>query len=584
MDRRLAAILVADVVAFSRLMAADEAGTIAALWQRRAEVLEPVLKEHRGRIVKLMGDGVLVEFASAVNAVAAAIELQKRMTAANAGLAEDRHVVLRVGINLGEVVGTGSDVYGDGVNIAARLEAIAEPGGICVSGKVRDEVVGKTMALFEDMGEQSLKNIAAPVRAYRLRAGERPSSSAATASAPPSMPAPPKRDTSKPSVAVLPFDNMSGDKDQEYFSDGITEDIITALSRFRSLFVIARNSSFAFRGQGLTIPEIAKRLGVEYVVEGSVRRAGNRVRITAQLIEAASGSHVWSERYDRELEDIFAVQEEVASVVASTLLGQVQTDVANRAAKPRTSIPLAYEYLLRGFQAHQRLGESDIPVAQSLLEKAIELDSGLAEAYGMLALCHAAYWLLNLDREALNLSHDLALRSVKLEDSNARCHAVAGWVSLLRKKFDEAQAYHERALALNPNDANVLVHMGTFLGYAGKPREAHLFFNRAMKLNPFPPVWYPLHIAVVDYIDRRYEAAATVLGAAAESTWTWERLYLAASLGKLGRVAEARLALAHCARFKPHIPVIEFAKAEPYKNPADTEHLIDGLRKAGLEV
>jgi TolB-like protein len=579
-ERRLAAILVADVVGFSRLLAADEAGTIAALRQRRAEVLEPVLKEHRGRIVKLMGDGVLVEFASAVNAVAAAIELQKRMAAANEGVPEDRHVVLRVGINLGDVVGAGSDIYGDGVNVAARLEPLAEPGGICVSGKIHQEVLGKTTALFEDMGEQSLKNIAVPVRVYRLRHGVRPSTSPASSS--PGLATPVKRDTSKPSIAVLPFDNMSGDPDQEYFSDGITEDIITAISRFRALFVIARNSSFAFRGQHLTIPEIAKRLGVDYVLEGSVRRAGNRVRITAQLIEAASGNHVWSERYDRSLEDIFAVQEEVATVIASTLSGQVRTDIANRATRKHPDSFLVYDYALRGIQLQQKSTRHDADAGRVLLEKAIELDPSYAEAYPWLALCHLAFWGYDLNKAALTTATAIARRGVALDDSSAICHIIVAYCGLYNREFQLSQFHHERACALNPNDAYVATHMGLFLAYTGRAAESSIWFEKGLRLNPFPPTWYAVFAGRAAYLDRRYADAARSFDAPTESVKSL--MYLAAALGQLGRIVEARAILDQCARLKPDIPIIKFAEAEPYQNPADTVHLIDGLRKAGLDV
>ncbi len=571
MERRLAAILVADVVGFSRLMEADEAGTLAALRERRTMILEPVVKEHRGRIVKLMGDGALIEHASAVNAVAAAIELQKRMAAANEGVAEERRIVLRIGINLGDVIGEGSDIYGEGVNVAARLETLAEPGGICVSGKVYQEVSGKTSALFEDMGEQSLKNISAPVRAYRLRQGMRPAAAA-----------PIRKESTKPAVAVLPFDNMSGDPDQEYFSDGITEDIITAISRFRSLFVIARNSSFAFRGQQLTVPEIAKRLGVDYVLEGSVRRAGNRVRISAQLIEAASGNHVWSERYDRSLEDIFAVQEEVATVIASTLSGQVRADIANRATRKHPDSFLVYDYALRGIQLQQKSTRYDADAGRVLLEKAIELDPGYAEAYPWLALCHLALWGYDLDKAALATATAIALRGVALDDNSAICHIIVAYCGLYNREFQLSRFHHERACALNPNDAYVATHMGLFLAYTGRAAESSIWFENGLRLNPFPPTWYVAFAGRAAYVDRRYADAAKSLDAPTESVKSL--MYLAAALGQLGRIAEARTILDACARLKPAIPIIKFAEAEPFQNPADNGHLIDGLRKAGLEV
>ncbi len=302
--RRLAAILAADVVGYSRLMEQDEAGTLAALKERRKGILQPLVARHQGRIFKVTGDGVLVEFASAVNAVQCAVDLQQSMAAANAGQVEDRQIVLRVGVNLGDVMIEGSDLYGDGVNIAVRLETIAEPGGIIVSGTAYDQVKNKIKAGFDDAGSQSLKNIAEPVRAYRVA-----DTAAVAVSAH-------KPGADKPSIAVLPFANMSGDPEQQYFSDGITEDIITELARYRSLFVIARNSSFQFRGPSVDMAAVRRRLGVRYIVEGSVRRSGNRLRVTAQLIDAATETHLWAERYDRDVRDVFAVQDEVARTLA----------------------------------------------------------------------------------------------------------------------------------------------------------------------------------------------------------------------------------------------------------------------------
>ncbi|MCI0431007.1 MAG: hypothetical protein L0210_10750, partial [Rhodospirillales bacterium] len=325
-QRRLAAILAADVVGYSRLMEADEAGTLIALKTWRKEVLEPLVARHQGRVFKVIGDGVLVEFGSAVNAVQCAVELQQDMAAANVDVPENRRIVLRIGVNLGDVMVEGSDLYGDGVNIAARLESIAKPSGVLVSGTAFDYVRNKVNAGFEALGPQSLKNIAEPVRAYRVTGTPRVITT-------------PKVPTDKPSIAVLPFTNMSGDPNQQYFGDGVVEDIITELSRFRSLFVIARNSSFAFRGEGIDIAEIARRLGVQYVVEGSIRRAGNRVRITAQLIDARNGAHLWAERYDRELEDIFAVQDEVVRTVVATVAGRVEAAGAELAKrKPPESL------------------------------------------------------------------------------------------------------------------------------------------------------------------------------------------------------------------------------------------------------
>jgi adenylate cyclase len=335
MERKLAAILAADVVGYSRLMEQDEAGTIAALKERRKATLNPLVSLHKGRIVKVMGDGVLIEFGSAVNAVQCAVELQQKMAEANRGIDEGRAIVLRVGINLGDVVVDGSDIYGDGVNIAARLESIAEPGTVYISGTVYDQVKGKLKLDYEDLGPQTLKNISEPVRTYRVVSTPSPSRSAK------------KSATDKPSIAVLPFTNMSGDLEQQYFSDGITEDIITDLSRFRSLLVIARNSSFQYRGRSLDIRRIGRELGAQYDLEGRVRRSSDHLRITGQLIEATAGTHVWSERYDRTLADVFAVQDDVVRSVVASVAGQLRMAGFDQARRRRTVHLGAYDFFLR---------------------------------------------------------------------------------------------------------------------------------------------------------------------------------------------------------------------------------------------
>jgi adenylate cyclase len=390
-ERRLAAIMATDIVAYSRLMETDEARTLTAIRALRSEVLDPLLADHRGRIVKLMGDGAIVEFASAVDAVACAVAVQEGAAAHQHEAAPDRRIVFRVGINVGDVVVEGGDLLGDGVNIAARLEALADPGGICITDAVQRQLAGKTGFVFEDAGERTLKNIAQPVRVWRWSGA--PTSGALAAS----LPLP-----DRPSIAVLPFDNLSGQPEETYFSDGITEDIITGLARFRSLFVIARNSSFAFRGKPIDLSEIGHRLGVSYLLEGSVRRAGVRVRITAQLIEAATGAHLWAERYDRSLDDIFAVQDEVAQTIVSTLVGRIE-DARFRESlrKPTTSLA-AYDCLLRGL-AHWR-SDMDNANQQALemFEKAVVLDARYAVAHSYRAFVKVAQHARNgqgADRE-----------------------------------------------------------------------------------------------------------------------------------------------------------------------------------------
>jgi TolB-like protein len=371
MERRLAAILAADVVEYSRLMERDEAGTMAALKSVRTGILQPALTRHRGRLVKLMGDGVLVEFASAVNAVSCAVELQEAMAAASRDIPEDRRIVLRVGINLGDVMVEGSDLYGDGVNIAARLESLADPGSVYLSQTVHGQVRGKVQYEFEDLGVRHLKNIEEPLRVYRIQ----PGSGAAT-------PHPVRPPTSKPSIAVLPFTNMSGDPEQQYFSDGITEDIITEIARYRSLLVIARNSCFQFRGPSVDIAAVRRALGVRYVVEGSVRKAGDRVRVTAQLIDALTQSHLWAERYDRDIRDIFAVQDEVARAIAATLEGRILASGAEQVRRKPTKDWVAYDYFLQGRDADYRY---DVTGSIASFERAVELDPEYVHAHAWLA-------------------------------------------------------------------------------------------------------------------------------------------------------------------------------------------------------
>jgi TolB-like protein/class 3 adenylate cyclase len=370
-QRRLAAILAADVVGYSRLMEIDEAGTLAVLKARRKDVLEPLVTEHQGRIVKLMGDGVFVEFASAVNAVTCAVALQKQMASANVGLPDDRHIVLRIGINLGDMMVEGTDLYGDGVNIATRLEGVAEPGGILISGTTYDHIKNKVQVGFDDRGTQTLKNIAEPVRVFSIAGTPR-------VSVPASKPA-----MDKPAIAVLPFANMSGDPAQQYFSDGITEDIITELSRFRELLVIASNSSFRYRDKAVDVTRVGRELGVTYVAEGSVRRSGQRVRITVQLLEATAGGHLWAEHYDREIEDIFVVQDEVVGTIAASLIGRIAAGSTTNAKRKPPQLRAAYDYFLHGRDLLRRY---DWKGAEPLLRRAIDLDPNYAQAHALLSM------------------------------------------------------------------------------------------------------------------------------------------------------------------------------------------------------
>jgi Predicted integral membrane protein len=422
---------------------------------------------------------VLVEFASAVDAVECAVVLQEGMETANAELPEDRRIVLRIGINLGDVMIEGGDLYGDGVNIAARLEALAEPGSVYISQTVFSHIQAKVNLRFEDLGERSLKNMVDPLRVYRVF----PSAGSGTEAKPGEINSP-----SKPSIAVLPFTNMSGDPEQEYFSDGITEDIITELTRFRQLFVIARNSSFMFRGKSVDIADVGRKLGVQYVVEGSVRRTGPRIRITAQLIDTATSNHIWAERYDRDAEDIFAVQDEVVQRIASALFGQVEDAGAKRAKRKHPENLAAYDYLLRGLEHHQRAAIGDLASARPLLKKAIEIDPEFAIAHACLALVDINEWDFQGSPDLLNSAFLGAQKAVELDEDDPRCHVILGYVCVFMKQLERAEFHHRRAITLNPNDAHINAHMGLLSAYNGDARGAIQWLSKAFRLNPYPPV------------------------------------------------------------------------------------------------
>jgi len=568
-QRRLAAILAADVVGYSRLMEADEAATLTALKARRRDVLDPLVAKHQGRIFKTTGDGVLIEFASAVNAVQCAVELQHGMATANADQPEDLHIVLRIGVNLGDVMIEGSDLYGDGINIAARLEALAEPGGILVSSMAYDYVRNKVKVGFDDFGPQTLKNIAEPMRAYRVSGTPAVNVTA------------PKPATDKPSIAVLPFTNMSGDPEQQYFSDGITEDIITELARFRQISVMARHSSFQFRDSGGDVRRVGRELGVGYVLEGSVRRSGGRIRITAQLIDALTGNHLWAERYDRDADDIFAVQDEVVRTIVATLFGKVEDAGAQVAKRKRPESLAAYDYLLRGFEYQQRQTREDLVQARRMLEKAIEIDPELAAAHAYLALVDQGEW--DLEGSAILLDQALknAQKAVALDEDDARCHVILGYTYLWARNLEKAEFHQLRALAINPNDANIVAHMGLLSVYLGKAGDGIRWLNQALRLSPYPPDWYRGFLGMAQYCIRDYAEAVKSLNPMI-GQFPWERMYSAASYAQLNRIKDAHAQLEECRVLRPHGSFLDYAASEPFRNPADRDHLLEGLRKAGL--
>jgi adenylate cyclase len=446
MDRRLAAILAADVAGYSRLMGVSEAGTLAALKAHRREMVDGKIAEHHGRIVKLTGDGMLVEFPSVVNAVACAVEIQRKMGERNLDVPQERRIEFRMGVNLGDIIVEDNDIFGDGVNVAARIEAIAKPGGVSVSGSVRDNVGNRLDLVFEDMGEQALKNIERPVRVYNIALGQ-PAPRAAAAPQRQAEPAVKE----KPSIAVLPFDNMSGDPEQEYFSDGISEDIITDLSKISGLHVIARNTAFTYKGKPVKVQQAAEELRVRYVLEGSVRKAGQRVRVTGQLIDAKDGGHIWAERYDRDLTDIFAIQDDITHTIVDALKVRLLPEEKKAIAKASTENVEAYTYYLRGREHFHARTKASLTRARSLFTRAAELDPLYARAYAGIADCDSTlygYYGANLSLES---TLEICDKALKLDPNLAEAHASRGAVLTVGGRYKEAIEEFERALALDPN-------------------------------------------------------------------------------------------------------------------------------------
>src|SRR5947199_46958 len=472
MERRLTAILAADVVGYSRLMTIDEAGTLAALKSLRKNLVNPKISEHNGRIFKLTGDGILIEFPSVVSAVACAVDIQSAMQTRNAAEAAAR-IEFRIGINLGDIIVEDGDIFGDGVNVAARLESIAPIGGIAVSQSVRDHV-GKRLGLtFEDMGERRLKNIEAPVRVYNI-ALDRPSGDG-TASAP---------RQERPSVAVLPFVNMSGDPEQEYFSDGITEDIITDLSKVSGLFVVARNTVFTYKGKTVEVPEVAKRLGVNFILEGSVRKAGSRVRVTGQLISAKDGGHVWADRYDRDLTDIFAIQDEITHAIVEQLKVKLLPQEKKNIAQAPTDNVEAYTYYLRGRQFMQRHSKSNYQLARRMFAKAVELDPLYARAHAGIADCDSFLFLHYHLKAGTDNILATSAKALALDNRLAEAHASRGLALSLGQQHEEAIAEFEEAIGLDPNSFEAHYFYARACVTQGKLERAAALFERAAENKP----------------------------------------------------------------------------------------------------
>ena len=579
-DRRLAAIMSADVVGYSRLMGDDEESTLAALKAHRKEFIDPALAEHHGRIVKLMGDGMLIEFPSVVEAVQCAVEVQRGMAERNADVPDGRKMLLRIGINLGDIIVEGDDIYGDGVNVAARIEALADPGGVCISRAARDQVRDKLDIALEDLGEVKVKNIARPLRIFRVPIDGAPTGVAVESAPVVEATALPN----KPSIAVLPFENMSGDPEQEFFADGLTEDILTALSRFRGLFVISRNSAFVYKGKATNVHDVAKDLGVQYVVEGSVRKAGNRVRVTVQLIDAEADRHIWAERYDRDLEDIFAVQDEVTTAIVATLPGRIDAATQERAERKRPENMAAYEYVMAGKTLHHRSRKADNEEAQRLLDRAIELDPKYAHAHSWKACTLAQTWVYGWceDRDATwNIISEELQTALALDDDDSDVHRVLAAVNLSRGDFDKATYHQGRAFSLNPNDDLIVVQQGEILTWLGQPEEGIEWIHNAMRLNPFHPERFWGHLGRAHYVARQYAEAVDAFKRITAPDHT-HHSFLAASYAQMDEEAAATEYAGAVLRQDPEFTVSGYLETLHYNCESDLDHHREGLLKAGL--
>jgi len=585
-ERRLAAILAADVAGYSRLMEINEEGTLADLKAHLRAAVDPNIREHRGRIVKTTGDGMLVEFASVVDAVRCAVDIQRQMADRNADVPADRRIEFRIGLNVGDIIIDDKDIYGDGVNIAARLEGLAAPGGICVSRVVRDQVRDKLDFSFEDTGEHQVKNITRPVRTHRILLGASGYApvGAGTPAAPAARPVP-----QKPSIAVLPFANMSGDAEQEYFSDGITEDIITNLSRNHSFFVISRSTSFTYKGPAIDVAKLARELGVRYVLEGSVRRAGNRVRITAQLIDAATGHHLWADRYDRELADVFAVQDEIArSITGAIAPGIISAEVQHAQRKDPTQLD-AWDRTVRAHWHIRQFTQEDLAEARRLLDEAIALDPTNSMALSDLAFARhfeAVFGWGDGPAESHERLGEAARKALAADDSDAMAHTSLAIFELFSGHHEEGRRRLQRALDLDPNSMFARGYLGVSHAFSGDYEAALEHLDAALRLSPRGPllvIWY-ICKGWAALAARRYDEATEFARRAGEANPEFPDIYavLACANGHLDRAAAAREAVDQLLRRMPGLTASDERLNRPFARVEDRERFLEGLRRAGM--
>ena len=584
-ERRLAAVLAADVAGYSRLMGRDEERTLGQLKAFRKTLLDPTIAAHRGRIVKTTGDGMLVEFASAVDAARCAVEVQRGMAERNVAELNDRRIEFRIGIHVGDIIIDDNDIFGDGVNIAARLEGIAEPGGVCISDDAQRQIRGKVDIAFDDMGPQALKNIAEPMRAWRMQIGNASASAhaknvVAGSSQPLALP-------DKPSIAVLPFQNMSGDPEQEYFADGMVEDIITALSRFKSLFVIARNSSFTYKGRAVDIKQVGRELGVRYVLEGSVRKAGNRVRITGQLIEAATGRHLWADKFDGALEDVFGLQDQITTSVVGLLAPTLEQAEIERAKQKPTDRLDSYDFYLRGMALAYRI--KSLSEARDFFTKAFERDPEYAAAYAMAAwtlMMQQSTGGVPLSAEARTDAIRLAHLGSNVGSDDALTLAISGHVlTYLGREYDRGASMVEQAVALNPNLARAWNSRGWVTLMCGEAERAIESFDRLIRLSPLDPLrigaWNGSSFALF-HLGRYEEGCASAMKSSQLVTNVHTLgAFIVNSVGA-GRTAEAREAVAQLQKLQPDFRASHVYEAFPIRSSDERDRIASALRGAGL--
>jgi adenylate cyclase len=582
-DRRLAAILAGDVAGYSRLMGVDEEGTLQQLKADRKELIDPKILEHRGRIVKTTGDGILVEFVSVVDAVRCAVDIQRGMAERNIKAQAEKRIELRIGINVGDIISDDNDIYGDGVNVAARLQALADPGGIYVSRVVHDQVRDKLNFSFEDMGEQTVKNISRPVGIHRVRIDADAAPKGAGASD--------KSGTSaseRPAVAVLPFVNLSGDPEQEYFADGVSEDIITALSKLRWFFVIARNSAFTYKGKAVDVKRAARELNVRYVLEGSVRKGGNRVRITAQLIDAATGNHIWADRYDGDLTDVFALQDEITQKVAAAIEPRLLEAEGLRSQSRSPEELGAWDMVIRANSLFWRLTRAEAERAIEMLQQAVARYPEYAPAHSLLAfiLLISGYIGARSSEAQLKQASTLAARAAELDDGDPWAHLALGFAAFMRRQTPIAAAEFHRALSLNPNFAAAHGYLGWALAFDGQTSLASAHLEEAMRLSPHDPqnAIFNTGLAIVYYFTGDYARAVEFSHKALQqrSAFTAGYRIHVAALAQAGQVDEAREALVRLKEVHPDLSIAWIEQKVPY-TPGVMAKFVEGMRKAGLE-